>query len=197
VYRNVEELKRDSRGYDWTPVHLGAKIGEFVEPWAEPLYDVVNEMVLSYLQRIVVPHMGNRGVFAAAEILFPLHNAPEEEGWQLNVWCYRHFTQPDALPIPNFDSTYLGSRISSFLSQCRDPPIVFEDECVAGIARVVAYILTEVLEQATCRSRGGDNQGKIMPSDVRLAVYDDPQLRDRLQFSRVFWEGRIGSCPPE
>jgi hypothetical protein len=95
------------------------------------LYDVVNEMVLSYLQRIVVPHMGNRGVFAAAEILFPLHNAPEEEGWQLNVWCYRHFTQPDALPIPNFDSTYLGSRIASFLSQCRDAPVVFEDECVA------------------------------------------------------------------
>jgi hypothetical protein len=37
-------------------------------------------MVLSYLQRIVIPRMGNRDIFAAAEILFPRHNAPEEEG---------------------------------------------------------------------------------------------------------------------
>jgi hypothetical protein len=30
VYRNAEELKRVSRGYDWTPIRLGAEIGEFI-----------------------------------------------------------------------------------------------------------------------------------------------------------------------
>jgi hypothetical protein len=58
-------------------------------------------------------------------------------------------------------------------------------------------MLTEVLVQANRRSLEGDNQTKIMPSDVWMAVYNESQLRDRLQFSRVFWEGRIGSCPPE
>jgi hypothetical protein len=58
-------------------------------------------------------------------------------------------------------------------------------------------MLTEVLVQANRRSLEGDNQTKIMPSDVWMAVYNDSQLRDRLQFSRVFWEGRIGSSSSE
>ena len=197
VYRNADELKLVSRGHDLTPMRLDTEIVEFVEPWTEPLYDVVNEMVLSYLQRTVIPHMGNRGVPAAAELLFPRHNTSEGERRQLDVWCYRHFTQPDALPIPNFDNAYVGSRIAAFLSRFRNAHVVFEDDCVDGITRVVAYLLTEVLEQANRLSRAAGEHAKIMPSDVRWIVYDDPQLRDRLQFSKVYWEGRIGSRSPE
>jgi hypothetical protein len=193
VYRNAEELKLIVHGRDWTFVRLGTEIGEFIDPWAEPLYDVVNEMVLSYLQRTAIPHMGNRGVSAAAELLFPRHAPEGEEDRQLDVWCHRHFRQPDALPIPGFDSAYVGSRIASFLSRFADSPVVFEEECVAGITRAVAYMLTEVLERANHRSREYRERTKIMPSDVRLAVYGSPQLRDRFQFSRVFWEGRVGS----
>jgi hypothetical protein len=196
LYRNAEEMKSDSGGQDWAAVRLGATIAEFIEPWAEPVYDVVNEMVLSYLQRTVVPHMGNRGVSAAAELLFPRHT-PEGGGWQLDVWCYRHFTQPDALPIPDFDATYVGSRIASFLSRFADGPVVFEDKCVAGITRAVAYMLTEVLEQASSYARQNGEHAKIMPSDLRMVVYREAQLRERFQFSTVFWEGRIGSGSPE
>ncbi|KAH6849964.1 hypothetical protein B0I37DRAFT_413399 [Chaetomium sp. MPI-CAGE-AT-0009] len=196
VYRNAEEMKLVVHGRDLTHMRMGPEIGEFIEPWAEPLYDVVNEMVLSYLQRIVIPHMGNRGVSDAVELLFPRHT-PEEEYRQFEVWCRRHFREPDALPIPNFDSVYVRSRITSFLSRFGDgPEVVFEDECVAGITRVVAYMLTEALEVANGRSREDDRDAKIMPSDVRLAVWFDFQLRDRFQFSRVYWEGRIGSGSP-
>ncbi len=200
VFRNAEELKMlvFNGEHDLTPSRLEAQIAEFVNPWAEPLYDLLNEMVLSYLQRAVIPHMGNRGVSAAAELLFPRHTPPEgEEGWQLDNWCYRHFTQPNALPIPGFDSTYVGSRIASFLSRFADGPVVFEDECVAGITRAVAYMLTEVLEQANRCSREPGEHGKIMPSDIRMVVYGDEQLWDRLQFSTVFWEGRTGSGSQE
>ena len=38
-----------SRGFEWTSDQKGAEIRELVEPRTEPLYDVVNEMVLSYL----------------------------------------------------------------------------------------------------------------------------------------------------
>ncbi|KAK3295698.1 uncharacterized protein B0H64DRAFT_442069 [Chaetomium fimeti] len=187
VYRNAEEMKLVLHGRDLTFIGLGTTIGEFIEPWTEPLYDLVNEMLLSYLQRTVIPHS------AAVEVLFPRHR---EDG-QLDVWCHRHFRQPGALPIPSFDSAYVSSRIASFLSRFGDVPVVLEDECVAGITRAVAYMLTRVLDLANRRSiKAGEHAG-IMPTDVRMAVYHDAQLRDRFQFSRVYWEGRIGSSSPE
>ncbi len=104
----------------------------------------------------------------------------------MDVWCYCHLTRPDALPIPDFDRTYVGGRILSFLSRFGDAapvPVVFDDECVAGITRVVAYMLTEVLEMANRCFREAGEHAEIMPSGVRMAVYNDGQLRDRLQFS--------------
>ncbi|KAH6636299.1 hypothetical protein F5144DRAFT_645161 [Chaetomium tenue] len=196
VYRDAEELKLFVHGRDLSYLRMEGEIGEFIEPWAESLYDVVNEMVLSYLQRSVIPSMANRGVSAAAELLFPRHT-PEGETGLLDVWCHRHFRQPDARPIPNFDSAYVGSRIASFLSRSAGASAVFEDECVAGITRAVAYMLTEVLERANMRSHQDDERTKIMPSDVRMAVAFNSQLRDRFQFSRVYWEGRTGSGSPE
>ena len=197
LHRNADELKLIPRNrHDMTSWRMDAPIREFVESWAEPLYDLVNEMVLSYLQRTVIPHMGNRGVFAAAELLFP-HHTQEGEEWQLDVWCYRHFTDPDALPIPNFDSTYVRHRIASFLSRFGDASVVFADECVAGITRAVAYMLTEVLEMANRHSHENE-RSKVIPSDVRMVVYlHVAQLRDRFRFSRVSWEGRDGQLPLE
>ncbi|KAL2020601.1 hypothetical protein VTK56DRAFT_8189 [Thermocarpiscus australiensis] len=115
---------------------------------------------------------------------------------RLDVRCYRHFMQPGALPIPDFNSTYVSTRIRSFLSRFGDGSVVFEDQCVAGITRVVAYIVTEILEMANRHSREADEpRTKIVPSDVRIVVYLDPQLRMRLQFSTVYWEGRTARVP--
>jgi hypothetical protein len=200
VYRNVEEHKVVALGLDMSRIPKVAEIAEFVDPWAEPLYDLVNEMVLSFLQRIVVPQMGNRGVADAAELLFPRHHTEDGKPWHLDAWCYRHFRQPDAMPIPDFDSAYVGGRIASFLSRLGDAepvPVVFEAECVAGITRAVAYLISEVLELANnCYGEFGEH-AKIMPSDVRMAVYGDKQLYERLGFSRVFWEGRVGEGSSE
>ncbi|KAG7284867.1 hypothetical protein NEMBOFW57_009482 [Staphylotrichum longicolle] len=197
VFRNADELRLVTpSGYDMTPHRLSAPILEFIDPWAEPLYDLVNEMVLSYLQRTVVPRIRGRSVSAAAELLFPEHT-PEGGRWPgLDVWCHRYFTQPDVVPVPGFDGAYVGSRIASFLSRFGDASAMFDDACVAGITRVVAYMLTMVLERANGRARDS-YRPNIMPSDVRGGVYLECQFRDCLQFSRVFWEGRIGSSSAE
>lgn len=177
------------------PLCAWKQIAEFIDPLADPLYHVVNEMVLGYLQHTVIPHMGNRGVSAAAELLFPQPTL-QKKGRQLDVWCHRHFRQPDALPIPNVDSAYVGSRIASFLSRFTDSPVMFGNECVAGITRAVAYMPTEVLERANRRVRDSERT-RIMPSDVRMTVYYNPRLPDCFQFLRVSWEGRVGSGSPE
>ena len=187
VYRHARQLK----------AVMTSPILELVEPWVESAFDVANEMILSYRQRTVVPRMGNRGVAAAAELLFPRHTEKGDPR-DLGTWCYRHFTQPDAFPIPNFDSKYVNGQIASFLSRYADPSVVFEDECIAGITSVVTFILAEVFELADVQSFELSGEGaKIMPSDVRMAIYNDPELRDYLQFSKVYWEGRDCSLPLE
>ncbi|KXX75928.1 hypothetical protein MMYC01_207422 [Madurella mycetomatis] len=184
-------------GRDVAPGDTSTPISEFIEPWAESAYDVLNEMVLSYLQRTAIPRIGNRGVSAAAELLFPRHTLEDRDS-RLDVLCYRKFTQPDALQIPNFDSTYLSNRIKSFLTRFGDASVAFEDECVAGITRVVAYLLAEILEVANRNARWGNVEwAKIMPSDIRTTVYFDFAIRDYLQFSRVYWEGRDRSPSTE
>ena len=72
--------------------------------------------------------------------------------------------------------------------------MVFDDECIAGICRVVAFMLTEVFERANSCSRDAERT-KIMPCDVRITVFNDDELRDLLHFSKVFWEGRDRSLP--
>ncbi|KAK0708695.1 hypothetical protein B0H67DRAFT_590943 [Lasiosphaeris hirsuta] len=159
-----------------------------IEPWEELVYDVLNEMLLSYLQRTVVPRMRNLALSAAAEVVFPRSTSGGERS-QWNALCYRFFTQPDAFQTSNFDSTYVGSRIASFLSQFGDASVIFEHECVTGIARVVAFILGEVTELANNYARDGFRD-KITSADIRMVVQVDPELRHLLQFSRVYWEGR-------
>lgn len=188
VYRDAEELKAVYNGHDITYLRLNQSIHEFIDPSAEPLYDLVNEMVLSYLQRTVIPLMGNRGVSAAADLLFPDRTPDLARPRPLDVRSYRHFMQPEARPIPNFDSAYVCNRIRAFLSRFSDGSVVFEDRCVAGITRSVAYMLTMVLEMANVNSIywGFD----IMPSHVRLAVANDDQMYERFRYSLVYWDGR-------
>jgi hypothetical protein len=189
VYRNVSQPHQIVRGIDVTALRLSAPIGEFVEPWKEPSLDLINEMVLSYLERTVLPRMGNRTVLAATEALFP-HHTQTGERKHLDVSCYRHFMLPHADPIANFDAAYVSGRIRTFLaSRSGDRSVIFDDEYIAGICRVVAYMLTEVFELANDCSRDSERT-KIMPCDVRITIFFNCELRDLLQFSKVYWEGR-------
>jgi hypothetical protein len=70
--------------------------------------------------------------------------------------------------------------------------VIFDVECIAGICIVVAFMLTEVLGIANNYSHDA-SRTKIMPCDVRIAVFFD-ELRDLLQFS-AYWEGRDRSLP--
>jgi len=168
------------------------RIGEFIEPWIEPLYDVTNEMLLGYLQRRVVPHMANKSLAEAAEALFPPEKRTGSDSG--DAFYFPNFMNPNEEGIPDFDYAFVSGRIKSFLSRFEDDSVVFDPECVAGITRVVARMFVEVFELANNCS--GDNGRKhIMPCDIRLGVYNWEELLRCLQYSRVFWEGRDCTIP--
>ena len=193
VYQNAEELKIVARDLDMSKFPPPGPIPGFVDPWAEPLYDLVNELVLAFLERTVAPQMGNRDVAAAAGLLFPRHETEKGKAWHLDAWCHRHFIEPDALPIPGFDAAYVSGRVGAFLAKLGEAapvPVVLEEGCVKGITRAVAYLVGEVLEAASRSCYEAGEHVRIMPGEVRMGVYSDSQLYERLGFSRVLWEGR-------
>jgi len=160
-----------------------------VEPWREPLYDLINEMALSYLEHKVVPRMANLDLSAAAEALFPTNSRSGPESG--DGFYHPSFVKPDAKLIPGFDYVEVTGRIKKLLSrfEVQNGSVRFDDDCVAGICRVIARVFAEVLEMANRISRDS-GRDKILPCDVRNAVYHDPAFLRFLQFSRVFWEGR-------
>ncbi|KAL2862793.1 uncharacterized protein BJX67DRAFT_385268 [Aspergillus lucknowensis] len=169
-------------------------IQEFVESWRERSFDLINDMVMSYLERTVLPSVGNRTVSAAADVLFPRHHV--ENSFDRNAYCF--FTRPHARyadnPGADFDSAFVSGKIRTFLaSRTGGSSVVFDNECILGICNVVAYMLEEVFELANNHSRDC-RRPKILPWDIRIAVFNDPELLDLLKFSKVYWEGR-GELP--
>ncbi|KAJ5082780.1 hypothetical protein N7532_011823 [Penicillium argentinense] len=174
------------RAQEIDALRLSVTSREFFEPERLGSLDLINELALSFLERTF---LRSRTVPAAAETLFP-HRG---ESQHLDNFSYRHFTQPHADPIPNFDSASVCSRIQSFLAS-RDPSVVFGGEYIAGISGVMAYLLAEVVCAAS--NHASDVfRDYILPCDVRCVVISDQQLRDRLQFSKSFWEGRHRELP--
>lgn len=91
--------------------------------------------------------------------------------------------------MANFDYVFVSERIKAFLSRFEYDAKKFEDDCIAGITRVIARMFAEVLERADiCSANNG--RTKILPCDIRTEVVISRELRRVLQFSRVFWNGR-------
>lgn len=181
----VEILRR--LGTDFDTYQRDRKIATFVEPWKEPVYNLLNELALSYLERFVIPCTSHVTFEAVAEALFPTHVDSEQK--ELDFHLYSYFTQQPAEPIPNFDVDFVGARIRDFLrSRARDRPAAL-DELIAGTCRAVAFLVSEVLELSSQFALGSWRSG-ITPHDIRWCVYSDPEIRRVLMYSTVFWKGR-------
>ncbi|KAE8143554.1 hypothetical protein BDV38DRAFT_276639 [Aspergillus pseudotamarii] len=158
----------------------------FVDSWKDRVVDLINELILSYLERLVFPSVSFRTPSLIADALFGKPTA----GKLLNIYCHCCLTQSGAEPIPHFDADYVSRKIKHFLeSRVAGQFVTMEEESVGGIARVVAYLISEVLEvssnAALCSRRYG-----IVPADIRITVYSDPELYDVFQYSTVLWKGR-------
>lgn len=63
-----------------------------------------------------------------------------------------------------------------------------DDTCPERVCRVVAYLLTEILELASYRALDSSHF-QIVQSDIRHSVYTDGDLFRFFQYSKAFWQG--------
>jgi hypothetical protein len=183
-----------------------SKIAEFPDEWKDPTYDLLNELVLSYLEHFILavfPLHGSMSTIGAA--MFPKNGHIRRfQDPHIDTDLYSLFTKSLEMPVPGFDAAAVGSRIRDFLSQRAGkidalPDVLDPEMVIQGITRVVAYIVSQILElsnnRAFARERPDRSKpaegGYIVPSNIRMAVYDDPNLGPLIRYSAVYWSGRV------
>ncbi|KAL9594230.1 MAG: hypothetical protein Q9219_007147 [cf. Caloplaca sp. 3 TL-2023] len=167
---------------------------DFVDPWRERVETLLNELLMSYLERYVVP-LGQSfdTIVTAAEALTPLRDSTGR--MTIDKRLFQLLTDPTANPIPGWnadawDTPAVADRVRSFfVSHSGGEGALFgNDDFVARLCRCLAYLVNEMLELAEI-SAVDSYRSIIMPSDIRLAVANDFDLFSALKFSRVFWDG--------
>ncbi|KAL8901815.1 MAG: hypothetical protein Q9207_005007 [Kuettlingeria erythrocarpa] len=154
----------------------------FVEPWKDRVKLLLNELLMSYLERYIVR--------LAAEALTPQRGSPESAHRTVDDFLFQHLTQPYADPIPDWDTAAAAARVRAFLfSHSGDDQGLFsDDEFIAGLCRCLAWLMEEILELAS-NSAKDSYRSNIMPADVRIAVRNDAELLSAFKYSRVYWDG--------
>ncbi len=119
--------------------------------------DGANSGALTYVERIILPVLGNstgRTVTEVAERLAPRHADPRSPPSSLDKYLYQFFTQPESDPISDFDDRVVAARIKQFIErhlrggEGGDSSGTVGDDHVAGTCRWLAFLVTEILELA-------------------------------------------------
>jgi hypothetical protein len=158
----------------------------FVEPWKKPIFDLLNEIILSYLEHFIIPATTSEMTVAAAEALFPKHKDPK---LSLDKFLYTNMTEAQLEPIPDFDTASVGDRVAEFLmSRCARNFLAIDLDFIAKVSRCAAYLVLETFELAN--NVGLDcNRNKIVPCDIRICVFNDHELQDIFRYYKVFGKG--------
>ncbi|KAK6498552.1 hypothetical protein TWF481_011140 [Arthrobotrys musiformis] len=159
----------------------------FAGQWKRHIHELLNELTYYYLDRYIRPHIGFHGrAEDIASVIFPSFSEPRAGG--LDSHLYRHFTQPDSDPVPGFDAHGVAERIEKFLASELNLSFPVDNIYPERACRVVAYLMTEILELANYRA-SDSLRPEIVPSDIRLSIYMDRDLFQTFQYSKAFWRG--------
>jgi hypothetical protein len=171
-------------------------IPELTPQLREVTADLLNEMVLSYLERLLPLVSEDVTAEGVAEVLFPDHHHYSETKW-LDKRAFDFFTQPQKAPIAGYDLESVAHRIKEFLrARTEGEWSAAFDRCMAGASRMVAFLMAELLRLAGWHCLGS-NRGTIEPHDIRSQACRNEELWSVLQYSVVLWKGRVVlSAPP-
>jgi hypothetical protein len=96
---------------------------------------------------------------------------------------------PQKDSIPGLDIVSVESHIKKFLQlRCGKETLVDNDKYIAGVFTSAVYLLEEVLELSSNVSRDSYRDA-IVPSSIRISVYNDMELRFLFRFCKLYLYG--------
>ncbi|KAL3963313.1 hypothetical protein ACCO45_000317 [Purpureocillium lilacinum] len=172
---------------------------------APEVVTLLHEITLSFLEHCVLPHRAHSAASTAhaGPAIFPEHNKTSphhnEKGLTFDGILLSVFAGTWPQQITGLKLEPIGGRIRAFLNRrSGNIPVEFDDECLMGLARVAAHIFTSALDAADImtldneslmmETRGAEDV-YILPYYVRLALYYDEVLLDKVQYSAFYWLG--------
>ncbi|KAJ5112260.1 hypothetical protein N7532_000305 [Penicillium argentinense] len=181
---------------------LGQGVG-VVEQWEEQIYDLINEMALSYLERSVLGALRAQFSLPAelelssataaesfAAALFPHHPDRRRRGTN-DFMLYEYFLH--ASPIDGFEVAVVMERIVAFfnsrLGADENKVGEREKEMMERLANVMTLLVIFLLDFSVLCAQDC-HRSAIVPSDVRVTVSAvDVGMFKKFQYSKVFWRG--------
>ncbi|KAI4272270.1 MAG: hypothetical protein LQ337_005405 [Flavoplaca oasis] len=164
---------------------------DFVDPWRDRVEFLLNELLMSYLERYILPlDRSFSTILPAAQALTRQRTPQQNESRTVDFYLFQYLTQPHEDPIPDWDAAAVAARVRAFLlSRSGGQLGLFSnDDYIAGLCRCLAWLIGEVLELASNGAKDS-YRSNIMPVDVRIAVCNDPEIFSIFKHSRVYWDG--------
>ncbi|KAK4496088.1 hypothetical protein PRZ48_012067 [Zasmidium cellare] len=185
-----------SSGLDLAAVDAAVK--ESLERWRSESVDLINEILLSFLEYRIVPYLHDHSHASpetAVQTLFPDGSTDPQPGEAYNFTLAEdlrnRFTGAENQAASSSSTTTdpghapVKDRMRGFLENRSLQP---GSEFLEGVCRVLAFITKDLIEMAKRSSIDSERFGHIMPSDVFLAVMNDtPWYQHNLSRSKTFW----------
>ncbi|GIJ92469.1 hypothetical protein Asppvi_011451 [Aspergillus pseudoviridinutans] len=175
----------------------------FVKQLKEQVCDLINEMILSYLESVVLGVLRAQMTLPTGFVsspataatsftatLFP-HHQDQDRMRTGDFMLYEYFL--NALPVEGFETAGVAEKIETFFnSRLGEDEIKVgerEKEIMEKLSCVMVLLVIELLDSSALCARGC-NRDAIVPWDVRIRVAGGDWMFEIFQYSRVFWKGQ-------
>ncbi|KAL3454572.1 hypothetical protein BJX65DRAFT_260833 [Aspergillus insuetus] len=173
-------------------IMIGRSTNNLMDHFEDHSRDLLNELVLAFLEHALVPHLASGKCTTPDELattLFPGIENPDDYKSPDNI-AYQRFSGFTDI-LYGVDEPLVLERMVKFLN-ARLPKarqVEVDDERVKAMLRVVMYLLSEIFYVAhNCAV--GQGRDRIVPADMRRGLYGARWFSGHLKFSKVLWQGR-------
>lgn len=166
----------------------------FAPQWKAACIEVLNEAVLSFLEKFVVPVCSaHNTITAAANVLFP-DREPVKQAVscvKLDLCLYKCLIGLSPCP-EQVDKVAVGRKIREFLvlilGDGKHGSLIGNDSFVEGLVACVAFLMGETLELAD-NHRWDSSQNALVPRNIRAVTFYPDEIFKLVRYSRVYWHG--------
>ena len=171
------------------------QMGHFATELRQEVYDLFNELILSFLQHFIVPLGFPTTPSTLGLSLFPNHDHVDDRGAQHSD--YYLLSRFMGAPMTVLNVRDISARIEAFVKQQADEnSVALDDDTMTKLALFALDVVSELMTQANEGSIRAENfadsedaERIIIPEHVRMAVLASDSFAI-LQYSRCFWQGR-------